>query len=122
MRIIAEFSLERPGWRHPNRATAPIRPSGGQGSHASPLGLYAEDSTQLGSYGQSGPGAWITVYANSGHAFIAVAGIVMNTAWYAPVEPTVPDSGPRWQPVSTIPAQYTGDQYGGFVQRHPQGL
>ena len=69
---------------------------------AGALGLYAEDSTQLESYGQPGPGAWITVYANSGHAFIAVAGIVMNTAWYAPVNPTVPDSGPRWQPASTI--------------------
>ena len=74
---------------------------------------------ELESYGQPGPGAWITVYANSGHAFIAVAGIVMNTAWYAPVNPTSPDSGPRWQPASTIPAQYAGDQYGGFVQRHP---
>jgi 3D (Asp-Asp-Asp) domain-containing protein len=89
---------------------------------AGAFGLYAEDSTQLESYGQPGPGAWITVYANSGHAFIAVAGIVMNTAWYAPVNPTVPDSGPRWQPASTIPAQYLGDQYGGFVQRHPSGL
>ena len=89
---------------------------------AGAFGLYAEDSGQLESYGQPGPGAWITVYANSGHAFIAVAGIVMNTAWYAPVNPTVPDSGPRWQPSSTIPAQYAGDQYGGFVQRHPDGL
>ena len=89
---------------------------------AGALGLYAEDSTQLESYGQPGPGAWITVYANSGHAFIAVAGIVMNTAWYAPVNPTVPDSGPRWQPASTITRQYAGDQYGGFVQRHPEGL
>jgi 3D (Asp-Asp-Asp) domain-containing protein len=89
---------------------------------AGAFGLYAEDSTQLESYGQPGPGAWITVYANSGHVFIAVAGIVMNTAWYAPVNPTVPNSGPRWQPASTIPAQYAGDQYGGFVQRHPDGL
>ena len=89
---------------------------------AGAFGLYAEDSTQLESYAQPGPGAWITVYANSGHALIAVAGIVMNTAWYAPVNPTVPDSGPRWQPASTIPAQYAGDQYGGFVQRHPDGL
>jgi 3D (Asp-Asp-Asp) domain-containing protein len=89
---------------------------------AGALGLYAEDSTGLESFGQAGPGAWITVYANSGHAFIAVAGIVMNTAWYAPVNPTIPDSGPRWQPASTIPAQYAGDRYGGFVQRHPQGL
>jgi hypothetical protein len=86
------------------------------------LGLYAEDSTELETFGQPGPGPWITVYANSGHVFIAVAGIVMNTAWYAPANPTSPDSGPRWQPASTIPAQYAGDQYGGFVQRHPQGL
>jgi 3D (Asp-Asp-Asp) domain-containing protein len=86
------------------------------------LGLYAEDSTQLETFGQPEPGAWITLYANSGHAFIAVAGIVMNTAWYAPVNPTSPSSGPRWQPASTIPAQYASDQYGGFVQRHPQGL
>jgi 3D (Asp-Asp-Asp) domain-containing protein len=89
---------------------------------AGTFGPYAEDSGELESYGQPGPGVWITVYANSGHVFIAVAGIVMNTAWYTPVSPTVPDSGPRWQPASTIPDQYAGDQYGGFVQRHPQGL
>ena len=89
---------------------------------AGTFGLYAEDSTGLESFGQPGAGRWITVYANSGHAFIDVAGVVMNTAWYAPVQPTTPSSGPRWQPASTIPAQYAGDQYGGFVQRHPQGL
>jgi hypothetical protein len=89
---------------------------------AGAFGTYAMDSTQLESYGHAGPGGWITVYANSGHAFIDVAGVVMNTAWYAPVNPTVPSSGPRWQPASTIPAQYAGDRYGGFVQRHPEGL
>lgn len=86
------------------------------------FGRYAEDSTQLESFGQAGPGKWITLYANSGHVFIDVAGIVMNTAWYAPVQPTTPSSGPRWQPALTIPAQYAGDRYGGFVQRHPEGL
>jgi hypothetical protein len=89
---------------------------------AGAFGTYAWDSTQLESYGRPGPGAWITVYANSGHAFIDVAGIVMNTAWYGPVQPTSPSNGPRWQPASTIPAQYAGDRYGGFVQRHPDGL
>jgi 3D (Asp-Asp-Asp) domain-containing protein len=89
---------------------------------AAALGPYAEDSTQLERYGQRGPGAWVTVYANSAHAFIAVAGVVMNTAWYAPVEPSTPASGPRWQPASTIAAQYGNDQFGGFVQRHPRGL
>ncbi len=53
-------------------------------------------------YGQPGAGQWITVYANSAHAFIDVAGIVLDTAWYAPVTPTNPSSGPRWQPASII--------------------
>jgi 3D (Asp-Asp-Asp) domain-containing protein len=89
------------------------------------FGDYAEDSTELESYGHSGPGDWITVYANSAHAFIAAAGIVLDTAWYAPVTPTNPGSGPRWQPASIIPAQYAGDindGNGGFIQRHPAGL
>ena len=89
---------------------------------AGTFGAWPEDSTELESYGAPGPGRWITVYTNSGHAFIDIAGIVMDTAWYAPVQPTTPDSGPRWQPESIIPAQYAGDQYGGFVQRHPEGL
>jgi 3D (Asp-Asp-Asp) domain-containing protein len=89
------------------------------------FGDYAGDSTELESYGEAGPGQWITVYANSAHAFIDVAGIVLDTAWYAPVQPTSPDSGPRWQPASIIPAQYAGDitdGHGGFIQRHPAGL
>lgn len=89
------------------------------------FGVYAQDSTELEGYGQAGPGQWITVYANSAHAFIAVAGIVLDTAWYAPVQPTSPGSGPRWQPASIVPAQYAGDEAagnGGFVQRHPKGF
>ena len=89
------------------------------------FGDYAEDSTELENYGQAGPGEWITVYANSAHAFVDVAGIVLDTAWYAPVQPTAPSSGPRWQPASIIPDQYAGDEAagnGGFVQRHPAGL
>jgi 3D (Asp-Asp-Asp) domain-containing protein len=89
---------------------------------AGELGDWAEDSTALESYGRPGPGAWITVYANSAHVFINVAGIVMNTAWYAPVQPTSPASGPRWQPEWTIGPQYAGDPNGGFIQRHPPGL
>ena len=91
--------------------------------HAAGLfGDFAQTSGQLETFGHAGPGRWITVYANSGHVFIDVAGVVLNTAWYAPVTPRVPDSGPRWQPASSIPAQYAGDQYGGFLQRHPRGL
>jgi 3D (Asp-Asp-Asp) domain-containing protein len=89
---------------------------------AGAFGAWPQDSAGLEIYGSAGPGRWITVYANSGHAFIDVAGVVMDTAWYASVQPTTPDSGPRWQPESIIPLQYAGDVYGGFVQRHPEGL
>lgn len=86
------------------------------------FGSWPEGSAALESYGQPGTGTWITVYANSGHAFVEVAGIVLDTAWYAPVQPTTPDSGPRWQPASIIANQYAHDIYGGFVARHPKGL
>lgn len=72
-----------------------------------------------------GPGKWITVYANGPHMWIAVAGIVLNTAWYAPVAPSDPPTGPRWQPGSTASAQIAGNAAAGnqpFVVTHPQGL
>jgi hypothetical protein len=82
----------------------------------------AGNSTMLESYGENGKGQWITVYANPKHAFIEVAGVVLDTAWYAPVEPALPASGPRWQPASIIPAQIKDDVLGWFDKRHPVGL
>ena len=90
--------------------------------HAGLFGAWPEVSGQLTDFGEAGTGTWISVYANSGHAFVEVAGIVLDTAWYSKVQPTTPNSGPRWQPASIIPAQYSGDVYGGFVARHPPGL
>ena len=62
------------------------------------------------------------MYANSGHTFILIAGVVMNTVWETAVQPATPPSGPRWQPAFTVNAQILGDQYGGFIERHPAGL
>ena len=86
------------------------------------------------SYGQPGPGRWITVFGSSAHEFIKVDNIVMDTAHYAPVQPSsVPDpyppddptnggptSGPRWQPASIIPSQLADGNT--WVPRHPTGL
>jgi hypothetical protein len=72
-----------------------------------------------------GAGKWITVYANGAHMWLVVAGIVLDTAWYAPIEPTNPGSGPRWQPGSVVAAQIAGNAHAGyppFVVTHPQGL
>lgn len=65
------------------------------------------DSTGFESWGQPGPGRWITVYANAGHAFMVVAGWRFDTVALA-------QSGTRWTRTMTSTA--------GFVARHPPGL
>jgi peptidoglycan hydrolase CwlO-like protein len=63
------------------------------------------DSTGLETWGEPGPGQWITVYANSGHAWMIIAGLAFDT---------VGGPGPRWhsEPV---------DSTEGFIARHPSG-
>ena len=94
----------------------------GGGFGQSLLGDDLMASGGLESVGDPGPGQWVTIYANVGHAFIEVAGIVLDTVHYAPVEPTDPSTGPRWQPGWIVPLQIAGDSYGGFIERHPPGL
>jgi peptidoglycan hydrolase CwlO-like protein len=65
------------------------------------------DSTDFESWGEPGPGKWITVYANAGHAFMVVAGWRFDTVALA-------EGGTRWSQTMTGTA--------GFVARHPAGL
>ena len=58
-------------------------------------------------YGQAGAGKWITVYVRSGHVFMTVAGLRLDTGWGGGRK------GPRWQSTSR-PAK-------GHVVRHPAG-
>jgi peptidoglycan hydrolase-like protein with peptidoglycan-binding domain len=84
--------------------------------HGGGLLSSPQDSTGLESYGTSGPGHWITIYANSGHAFMVVAGRAFDTANYS--GPNIPSgSGPRWR------SDPNADNYGGsWLVRHPTGL
>jgi cell wall-associated NlpC family hydrolase len=65
------------------------------------------DSTGFESWGEPGPGKWITVYANAGHAFMVVAGWRFDTV-------ALSEGGTRWSQSMTSTA--------GFVARHPAGL
>ena len=65
------------------------------------------DSTGFESWGAPGPGRWITVYANAGHAFMVVAGWRFDTVALA-------EGGTRWSQTMASTA--------GFVARHPAGL
>jgi peptidoglycan hydrolase CwlO-like protein len=62
------------------------------------------DSTGLETWGVAGAGRWITVYANSGHAWAVIAGLRWDTSGGA---------GPRWH--SDIASS------AGFIARHPDG-
>jgi soluble lytic murein transglycosylase-like protein len=65
-------------------------------------------SGSLESYGEEGPGKWITIYANAGHTYMTIAGLRFDTAGN-------PEgvSGPRWHVEPPYPD--------GFVVRHPVG-
>jgi len=63
------------------------------------------DSTGLTTWGEPGPGQWITVYGNSGHAWMIIAGLAFDTSGGA---------GPRWHPTPVYTAS-------GFILRHPPG-
>jgi peptidoglycan hydrolase CwlO-like protein len=63
------------------------------------------DSTGLETWGEPGPGKWITVYANAEHAWMMIAGLAFDT---------VGGPGPRWH---SSPV----DSPEGFIARHPAG-
>jgi hypothetical protein len=69
-----------------------------------------ETSGQLMSYGDPGPGKWITIFAAPGHTFMYVAGLRFDTVALA-------QAGSRWSNRSGSAADG-----GGFVARHPPGL
>jgi cell wall-associated NlpC family hydrolase len=102
-------------------ATLPYRYGGGHGSfqdsgydcsgsvsyvlHGAGLLSSPLDSTALMSYGEPGPGRHITIYANSGHAFMTIDGRRFDTGYGG--------NGNRWASGSR--------PTGGFVVRHPAG-
>jgi peptidoglycan hydrolase-like protein with peptidoglycan-binding domain len=86
--------------------------------HGGGLLTTPEDSTQLESYGQSGPGQYITIYADASHAFVVIDGLAFDTAHYGATTPT--GSGPRWLPAADATANLSDG--GDYIVRHPTGL
>jgi len=103
--------------------SAPYQYGGGHGSPSSGLdcsgsvsyvlrhaGLIgsAMPSSAYRKYGRSGQGKWITVFARSGHVFMTICGLRLDTSSQGT------GIGPRW---STKPRNTKG-----FTVRHPAGL
>jgi len=75
--------------------------------HGAGLLDRSRDSTGFESYGRKGRGEWITIYANSGHAYAVIAGLRLDTSGAG-------ESGPRWRPEPRSGS--------GYVVRHPADL
>lgn len=75
--------------------------------HGAGLLSSPEDSGELESYGEPGPGREVTIYANAEHAFMVVDGKRFDTVALA-------ETGNRWSSSMTSTA--------GFVARHPAGM
>jgi peptidoglycan hydrolase-like protein with peptidoglycan-binding domain len=76
--------------------------------HGGGLLTSPEDSTTLESYGSAGPGSWITIFANAGHAYMIVAGLRFDTSAQSST------GGSRWTSAQRSSA--------GYVVRHPTGF
>ena len=76
--------------------------------HGGGLLSSPEDSSQLESYGSSGPGQWITIWANSGHTYMQIAGLFFDTSG------ATGRNGDRWSRTN-----HSGTS--GYVVRHPTG-
>jgi peptidoglycan hydrolase-like protein with peptidoglycan-binding domain len=103
--------------------TKPYRYGGGHGSfndsaydcsgavsyalHGANLVTRPLDSTDFESWATRGRGQWITVYTNSGHAYLVVAGLRFDTSGAG-------QSGPRWRSGTASTS--------GYIARHPAGL
>ena len=68
---------------------------------------YAMPSGSFNRWGEPGKGRWITVYANTGHAYIVIAGLRFDTSGRG-------EDGPRWRPEPRSGSGYT--------VRHPREL
>jgi peptidoglycan hydrolase-like protein with peptidoglycan-binding domain len=75
--------------------------------HGGGLLSSPEDSTALESYGEAGPGKYITIYANAEHAWMVIDGKRFDTI-------AQQETGTRWSSSMMSTA--------GYVARHPDGL
>jgi cell wall-associated NlpC family hydrolase len=106
-------------------ATTPYRYGGGHGSfddtaydcsgsvsyalHGAGLVASPMASTGFMTWGRSGPGQWMTIYANKEHMFVVIAGLRFDTSGQKGTA-----TNTRWQPMDRSTK--------GFVVRHPDGL
>jgi hypothetical protein len=87
--------------------------------HAGGLLASPLDSGHFMRWGEKGPGLWITVYSNPGHAYALLAGLRLDTSaagmyGFKAKGSKALERGPRWRP---LPRSSHG-----YKARHPLGF
>src|SRR4051794_24753615 len=88
--------------------------------HAGGLLASPLDSSSFMTWGEKGPGLWITVYANPGHAYAILAGLRLDTSAAGMYGRKIAknakalERGPRWRPAPRSSH--------GYRARHPLGF
>jgi hypothetical protein len=92
----------------------------GGGLLTSPL-----DSSSFMRWGDKGPGSWVTIYTNPGHAFMVVAGLRFDTSMRTPISAAARRSTSRTGfAVGTLTTRWSTRMRpsDGYVIRHPAGF
>jgi hypothetical protein len=92
----------------------------GGGLLTSPL-----DSSSFMKWGDPGPGSWVTIYTNPGHAFMVVAGLRYDTSMRTPIALTARKSTTRAKRTTTILTSRWSTKMRpstGYTVRHPVGF
>jgi hypothetical protein len=91
----------------------------GGGLLTSPL-----DSSSFMTWGESGPGSWITIYTNPGHAYMVVAGLRFDTSMRTPLAGTARRSSKTGKTVKTLTSRWSSTlrSGSGYKVRHPVGF
>ena len=71
-------------------------------------------SGELASWGEDGPGQWVTIFANSTHVIMEIGGQFYGTSGFGHPET---GGGPGWFSITPSP-----EYLAGFSVRHPEGL
>jgi hypothetical protein len=79
--------------------------------HGADLLAQPKDSRELMRFGAAGPGEWITIFSNRGHAYTVIAGLRLDTS---AADDPAGGKGPQWRPLRKSNR--------GYRVRHPIGL
>jgi hypothetical protein len=83
------------------------------------------DSSSFEHWGDKGPGSWITIYANGGHAWMTVAGLRFDTSMRTPIAATARKSSRRGHRATSVLTSRWSTKMrptSGYVVRHPVGF